>query len=114
MFAFSLKKRRVGLAKNGKDDIINAANNIDTQKFLPCEIDVGGKKLGPADFIFAGLEVLLGAQSVTVYPKNQLQSLDVTPRLRDVNFKGGWIQSNSFEDKYISKSLRLQSWTMRF
>ena len=75
---------------------------------------VGDKKIGPADFLMAAIDVLLGADTVKIVPKPQLPSLDVMPRLRDVKFKGGWIQSDSFEDNYISKRLRLQSWTMRF
>jgi len=97
-----------------KEDILKTAKEMNTDKFLPYEIDIAGKKIGPADFIFAAIDVLLGAESVIIKPKKQLPSLDGTPRLRDVNFKGGWIQSESFEDKYISKRLRLQSWTMRF
>ncbi len=97
-----------------KEDIFACASKINTERFLPEVIMVGDRKIGPADFIFAAIDVLLGSEKVTVRPKPQLPSLDCMPRLRDINFKGGWIQSDSFEDNYISKRLRLQSWTMRF
>lgn len=97
-----------------KEEIILAAKNMDVSRFLPAEITVGDKKIGPADFIFASLDVLLGCDTLKVVPKKQLPSLDIMPRLRDVRFKGGWIQSDDFEDIYISKRLRLQCWTMRF
>jgi len=97
-----------------KEDIIKAAKEMDTDKFLPHKIMAGGKIIGPADFVFAAIDVLMGEENIKISPKPQLPSLDATPRLRDVNFKCGWIQSDSFEDKYISKRLRLQSWTMRF
>lgn len=43
-----------------------------------------------------------------------MPDLDVMPWLKTVNFKGGWMQSDEFEDKYLSDRLRLQAWTMRF
>lgn len=96
------------------DEIILASASINTQRFLPAKITVGKHTIGPADFLFAALDVLCGAHEATIAPKAQLPSLDMMPRLRDVNFKGGWIQSDDFEDKYISKRLRLQCWTMRY
>ena len=97
-----------------KEDIILCAQKMDTSKFLAPYYMVGDKKIGPADFLMAAIDVLLGADTVKITPKAPLPSLDVMPRLRDVNFKGGWIQMESFKDNYISKRLRLQSWTMRF
>ena len=97
-----------------KEDIISAAKSINTDKFLPTEIYAGNKKIGPADFLMAALDILCGEESAKLTPRQQLPSLDIMPRLRDVNFKGGWIQSESFEDKFISKRLRLQCWTLRF
>lgn len=97
-----------------KDDLILCAQKMDTSGFLAPYYMVGDKKIGPADFLMASTDVLLGADTVKIAPKPQLPSLDVMPRLRDINFKGGWIQMESFEDNYISKRLRLQSWTMRF
>ncbi|MBR2443906.1 MAG: hypothetical protein IKB27_00725 [Clostridia bacterium] len=97
-----------------KDDIISACDQIKDGEFLPEKIKVGNEYIGPADWLYGALEVLLGAKSVTVKPKPQLPSLDCMPEVRDSAFKGTWQHSDSFEDKYLSNRLRYQSWTMRF
>ena len=97
-----------------KDDIISACEQIKDGELLPEKIKVGNEYIGPADWLYGALEVLLGAKSVTVKPKPQLPSLDCMPEVRDSAFKGTWQHSDSFEDKYLSDRLRYQSWTMRF
>lgn len=97
-----------------KDDIISACEQIKDGEFLPEKIKVGKDYIGPADWLYGALEVLLGSKSVTVKPKPQLPSLDCMPEVRDSAFKGTWQHSDSFEDKYLSDRLRYQSWTMRF
>ena len=95
-------------------DVVEAAKAMDVTGFLPCEIFVGGVKLGPGDWLRAALEVLQGKTEVVLQPGPQLPSLDEVPMIRDCNFKGEWMQSDEFEDRYLSKRLKLQSWTMRF
>ncbi|MBQ2736639.1 MAG: hypothetical protein IJF26_04335 [Clostridia bacterium] len=96
------------------DDIISSAKEIKNGEFLPTEITVGDTKIGPADWLFAALDVLQGAKEVTIVPRAQLPSLDIIPETRDAYFKGTWRHSDSFEDKYLSDRLRLQAWTLRF
>ena len=97
------------------DDIKESVKNIDTTRFLPTEIKVGDKTIGPADWLRAAMEVIIGAETVTVKPAPALPSLDAIPTLRDCNFtKYRWVQSDEFEDKFLSKRLKLQCWTMRF
>lgn len=96
------------------DDIISSAKEIKSGEFLPTEITVGDTKIGPADWLFAALDVLQGAKEVTIGPRAQLPSLDIIPETRDAYFKGTWRHSDSFEDKYLSDRLRLQAWTLRF
>ena len=96
------------------EDIVNSAKLIDTSAFIPGKIAAGEKFLGPADWLFAALDVLCGEQTPVVVPKKQLPCLDCLPQVRDCSFKGTWRHSDSFEDKYLSDRLRLQSWTMRF
>ena len=97
-----------------KQDMLLSAKEMNTSMFLPEKIKVGSAYIGPADWLFAAMDIICGEDKSVVTPKKQLPSLDIMPRLRDVRFKGGWIQSDDFEDKYISKRLRLQCWTMRF
>ena len=96
------------------DDIISSAKEIKNGEFLPTEITVGDTKIGPADWLFAALDVLQGAKEVTIGPRAQRPSLDIIPETRDAYFKGTWRHSDSFEDKYLSDRLRLQAWTLRF
>ena len=97
------------------DEIRASATAIPEEGFLPPVISVNGKQIGPADWLYAALEVLTGAETVTAVPgRPQLPSLDCIPRTRDLALKGTWRHSDSFEDKYLSDRLRWQSWTMRF
>ena len=96
------------------EDIRTSVDVIKDSEFLPSKITVGGVDIGPADWLFAALEVLQGKDSVTLTPRAQLPSLDVIPETRDAYFKGTWRHSDSFEDKYLSHRLRLQAWTLRF
>lgn len=52
--------------------IKSSAVTIDTESFLPMQIWVNGKALGPADWLSAAMAVLCGEQSVTVVRTNSL------------------------------------------
>ena len=97
-----------------KDEIISACADIKDGEFLPPYLMAGEKKIGVTDWLVGALEVLMGAESVSVEPKEQLPCLDCMPEVRDSDFKGTWQHSDSFEDKYLSDRLRYQSYTMRF
>lgn len=97
-----------------KEDLIASAKALDTCRFLPAHISVGGVTVGPADWLRAALDVLCGADKARVEPGEALPSLDVLPQLKKLSFKGKWVQSDRFEDRYLSDRLRYQSWTMRF
>ncbi len=96
------------------EEIKKSAESIRTGTFIPEKITVGGKELGPADWLRAALDILCGKAESTVFPSSQLPCLDILPAVRDCSFKGTWRHSDKFEDKYLSDRLRLQSWTMRF
>lgn len=91
-----------------------SAATIKTEAFLPTRITVGEKKLGPADWLFAALDVLSGENEAVITPKKQLPCLDGLPQVRDCSFAGTWRHSDAFRDEYLSDRLRWQSWTMRF
>ena len=95
-------------------DLRAAAAKLDLSTFVPAEIAVGAKTIGPADFLFAALEVLeTGAESVTVVPREQLGSFGEIPGVEEMNIGGKWLHPDSFKDKCLSERLRLQLWTMR-
>lgn len=82
--------------------------------FVPETVNVGGKVLGAADFLFAMLDAICGKEKILLKPRPQLNSLDEFPEVRDVNFKGEWLYSDDLMDDYLSDRLRLQCWTLRF
>lgn len=96
------------------EEIRDAAADVVEDAFLPVQIWVNGKAIGPADWLRAALAVLCGEEKVTVLPGEQLVSLDILPGVRDCAFAGTWRHSDDFQDKYLSERLRLQCWTLRF
>jgi hypothetical protein len=107
-----VKERRVVKAA----DVRRAAAALKTDGFLPVSIDVGGVEIGPADFLFAALEVLeTGAGEVAVEPRDQLGEISrYLPKMADVNFRGTWIYTEDYTDKWTSNRLRWQFWTFRY
>ncbi|MCI6908521.1 MAG: hypothetical protein MR832_05140 [Clostridiales bacterium] len=97
------------------DELRAAARETDFSRFLPVSIRVGDAVLGPADFLFAALEVLTGgAQTVECRPRTQLPSLAAFPALERFSLRGTWVHTPALRDDFLSDRLRLQSWTLRF
>lgn len=95
------------------EDIKKSASQIGN-KFLPVKVKVGEVEIGPADWMRAALEILTtGAESVTIEPAPWQVDLEQFPHIKDASFKGTWMHSKDFEDKYITDRLRLQLWTVR-
>ena len=91
-----------------------AARKIDVSSFLPAQIRVGDKDIGPADFLMAALEMLdTGAENVVVQPKEQLGGFGPFPMLENLCFKDTWLHSRTMRDDYLSDRLRWQIWTLR-
>ena len=95
-------------------DIRLSAATIDPTKPIPPAISVGGKMIGPADWLYAALQVLEGKKKITLLPMPQLPCLDGLPLVKNCSFAGTWRHSDDFKDAYLSARLRYQSWTMRF
>ena len=95
-------------------DLKAAAAKIDLSTFIPAEIAVGAKAIGPADFLFAALEVLeTGTESVKVVPREQLGSFKEVPGVEAMRIAGKWLHPDSLQDERLSERLRLQLWTLR-
>ncbi len=94
---------------------VKAASSQIGDKFLPEKITIGDKVIGPADWLRAALEVIIGADEVTVEPNVWQIDMDQFPYLRDLKHnKKTWpINGENFKDNYISERMRLQSWTFR-
>ena len=96
-----------------KTDLIEAANQIG-DRFLPEKFNINNKEFGPADFTRAALDMLVNnKESATIFPASFQIDLNEFPKLKTLNFKGGWVHSDDFEDNFVSHRMRLQSWTIR-
>jgi nitrogen regulatory protein PII-like uncharacterized protein len=96
--------------------LVEAAKRMDISRFLQVSVDVGGAKIGPADFLFAALEAIeTGVDEVMVTPRDQIGDIAYyLPKMATVNFKGTWIYTPEYEDKWTSNRLRWQFWTFRY
>ena len=93
--------------------IRQAAEKINAATFLPERIEVDGISVGPADFLFAMLDLLCdGGEEITVTPRDQLGDTSEFPNLGAYTLKGSWVYADDFEDLYQTKRLRLQFWTL--
>ena len=81
--------------------------------FLPEKLELDGITVGPADWLRGALEVLCGAQTVTLIPGPWQIDLDQFPDIRDLHYAGWWVHDPNWKDLYLSDRLRLQSWTLR-
>ena len=115
VYGFLARPRGVsGPVEVSAADLRTAAAKLDLSTFIPAEIAVGAKAIGPADFLFAALEVLeTGAERVTVRPREQLGSFREVPGIETMRISGKWIHPDSFRDERLSERLRLQLWTLR-
>ncbi|MBQ9543561.1 MAG: hypothetical protein IJV00_00375 [Clostridia bacterium] len=97
------------------DEVRRLAAAFRPDAFLPSHYRAGAKGIGPADLLFAMLDVALGADSVSVIPRPQMPSLEGDYAiLYRLNMKGKhWVHRPDFADDFITERLRLQSWTLR-
>ena len=125
--AYGFLSRPVGVASRlvvSRADLVEAAKAMDVGGFLPASVRVGSAVVGPADFLFAGLDVLVdGAETAEIVPKEQLGRFKGTPleplehRVRvkiPGNPRSGWMHTVAFRDEYTGPRLRWQLWTFRY
>ena len=95
-------------------EVRTLAKTYDPNAFLQTVYTINGKKIGPADLLFAMLDVAEGKETVVLSPRPQLPELDgdLAP-LAKLRLKNTWVYRDDFEDRYLSDRLRLQSWTIR-
>ena len=95
------------------DEITLAAGQIGNG-FLPEKLYINGIAVGVADWLFGALEVLTGAQTVTLKPRDWQIDMDQFPWVKGDLYKNWrWMQCDDFKDEFLSKRLRLQSYTIR-
>lgn len=101
-----------------REDVVKAAEGIRLDGFLPSEIAVGKTTVGPADYLFAALELLdANAETVEVKPREQLGDFDRHGLKALKSFSPArpdrWIHTPEFKDEYLGDRLRWQFWTLR-
>ena len=125
--AYGFLDRPVGVTNRvvvSRADVAKAAEVMDVGGFLPASIRVGDYVIGPADFLFAGLDILVdGGETALVVPKEQLGRFKGTPleplehRVRvkiPGNPRSGWMHTAAFRDEFTAPRLRWQLWTFRY
>jgi hypothetical protein len=80
---------------------------------VPEKIDISGSHIGPRDFLDAAGQLLMGNESAAIIPKAQMPDLSGFYRFEDFRLKGTWVYPDSFQDRWVTKRLKLQSWTIR-
>ena len=99
-----------------RQEITETARTLDVNGFLPSEISVGDKTIGPADFLFAMLDILTtDAKELTLIPREQNVMYPELQELCGFHMdSSNWMHAWDFHDEYVSHRLRLQSWTLRY
>jgi len=98
-----------------KKDILAAAAGFDKNNFIPSEFVIGKQKIGPADLLFAMLEVLTtDHETIRLIPREQNVMCPEFEDLCNFDLKDAWMYVKEFRDEYVSDRLRLQSWTLRY
>ena len=95
-----------------REEVEKAVRDLSPENFLPPYFLVGSKKIGPADLLFAMAEILEGKDRVTLTPREQNCSLERLKWLNEERIGQTWIHSPNLEDRYLTKRLRLQAWTI--
>ncbi|MBE6930427.1 MAG: hypothetical protein E7463_09110 [Ruminococcaceae bacterium] len=94
------------------EDVRKAAAGIDLYGFLPTEIEVGGTKVGPADFLYAMLDTLAGEEEIDLEPREQNIDLREFPGV-EKPMVDGWMFSKEFKAEWLKYRTPLQAWTLR-
>ena len=96
------------------EEIRTLAASCDPSAFIPPCFEINGKRIGPADLLFAMLSAAQGAETVPVEPKRQQCMYEgAYPNLAELRLEGSWVHMKSFRDRYLTDRLRLQAWTIR-
>jgi hypothetical protein len=97
-------------------DLRTAAKSLPVSGFVPASIEVGGVRIGPRDFVMAGLEVLAtGADTVRIVPcADQLGTFGRLPMLATKHYgRKSWpVYPKELKGDFVSEMARLQLWTL--
>lgn len=95
------------------EKIREAALRLSALKTVPYIIHAGDVCMGPGDFIEAARQVFSGKDPVLLSPGPQLPDTEGYYRFNNFQLINTWLYPQSFKDKWVTKRLKLQSWTIR-
>jgi hypothetical protein len=96
-------------------DVVDAAKRMKGNHITPHSIQVGNICIGPGDFLRAAHQLFEGQEKVIIAPGPQLPDIQNQNffKLDDYVLLNTWMLSESFEDNWGTKRMKLQSWTIR-
>lgn len=95
------------------NEVREIACKIDEKGFLPPYYTYHGKKIGPADLLFAMLDAAMGKEEIVLLPKDQMCDASRLPTLENQYFRHTWMHGDALADNVLGDRLRLQAWTIR-
>jgi hypothetical protein len=93
-------------------ELRQAAARLGKVTAIPDQVQVGDTRIGPRDFLDAARQVLRGAERVELLPCSQMPEIEGFYHLDEANLAGTWMYSPEFRDKWVSKRLKWQAWTI--
>jgi len=95
------------------DQVRRLAASVSVSGFLPASFTADGMRIGPADLLFAMLDVAMGADSVVLNPREQqCKAPSDIGHYWQERLDGTWLFSKDFKDSFLTRRLHLQAWTI--
>lgn len=94
-------------------DVVAVAGALAGSRVVPSSISAGGFGIGPGDLLKAARQVFSGSDQVRIAPSPQLPDMQSFYKMNDFKLANTWMYPASFADNWVTKRLKLQSWTIR-
>jgi hypothetical protein len=95
------------------DLVRQAARCMVANSTIPHQTALGDVMVGPMDYLGAAAQVLEGKTLVSIRPQPQVPDLTGLYQLDAFKLQGTWMHSVDFADRWVTKRLRQQAWTVR-
>lgn len=96
-----------------REEVAEAAAYCRQQDAVPGKIIIGQKEIGPADFMWAVQQLLMGKEEIQLTPFDCKVKTEGYYRFDQFALKGTWMHANTFTDQITTKRLQWQAWTIR-
>jgi hypothetical protein len=95
------------------DDVVRAARRLVSESVVPHQVMLGRHAVGPGDFLRAAGLVMGGATRVVLEAGPQVPKTGGFFGMDRFRLRGTWMHAPTFQDRFVTTRLRLQSWTIR-